>query len=383
MVPLASPAGRALQHPVFVRVAEPVPGRVARNAGGLGVAHQVVLVFFPGRRLQGLDGTGAQRFLLVRNHQPPVHTNHPAKALAGLARARRRVEGKHRRQRLGIAQVAVGAVQPGGKTPQRGFGLAVHHAVHRQPPAAAFQRHLDGLDGARLLGQADAKAVGHHVQQLDAGARTARHQGFALGLHACETAGRQPLRHLVGAGIGRQLDRKRDNQPGIVLRRARTHFGIDRLGRIVPHRLRSLAVKQLASAGKQQFEVVVQLGHGADRRARAAHRVGLVDGNGRRHAVHLVDCRLVHAVQKLARIGAEGFHIAALAFGVQRVEHQARLARAAGAGDDGQLAGANVQVQVLKVVLSRSADADQSLGHVRRSFWGGGSDSVASPPDGV
>ena len=262
-------------------------------------------------------------------------------------------------------------MQPGGKAPQRGFGLAVHHAVHGQPPAAAFQRHFNRLDGARLLGQADAKAVGHHVQQLDAGARTARHRGFALGLHACETAGRQPLRHLVGAGVGRQLDRKGDDQARVVCRRARAQFGINGFGRIVPYRLRARAVKQLAGTGKQKLQVIVQLGHGADRGARAAHRVGLVDGNGRRHAVHLVDCRLVHAVQKLARIGAEGFHIAALAFGIQRVEHQARLARAAGAGDDGQLAGANVQVQVLKVVLSRSANADQSLGHVRRSFWGG------------
>src|SRR5256885_16158942 len=41
--PLAIPVGRAVQHPAFLRVGELGPGRVARNAFGLGVAHQVVL----------------------------------------------------------------------------------------------------------------------------------------------------------------------------------------------------------------------------------------------------------------------------------------------------------------------------------------------------
>src|SRR3546814_2648237 len=40
------------------------------------------------------------------------------------------------------------------------------------------------------------------------------------------------------------------------------------------------------------LEMVVQFGHGADRAARAAHRVGLVDGNGRQDAFDAVDLRL-------------------------------------------------------------------------------------------
>jgi hypothetical protein len=92
----------------------------------------------------------------------------------------------------------------------------------------------------------------------------------------------------------------------------------------------------------------------------AAHRVGLVDGDGRRHAVHPVHRRFVHAVQELARVGAEGLDVAALAFGVQGVEHQAGFARPARPGDHGQFAGADVEVEVLQVVLARAADADQS-----------------------
>ena len=43
-----------------------VPGRIARNARGLGVTHQVILTFLPGRCLHGLDRTGAQREALAR-----------------------------------------------------------------------------------------------------------------------------------------------------------------------------------------------------------------------------------------------------------------------------------------------------------------------------
>ncbi len=119
----------------------------------------------------------------------------------------------------------------------------------------------------------------------------------------------------------------------------------------------------MTGAGEEQLQVIVQLGHGPNRGAAGAHRVGLVDGDGRRYAVHPVDGGLVHTVQKLAGVGREGFHIAALAFGVQRVKHQAGLARAAGAGDDRQLAGADVQIQVLQVVLPCAADADRAVGH--------------------
>jgi hypothetical protein len=72
---------------------------------------------------------------------------------------------------------------------------------------------------------------------------------------------------------------------------------------------------------------------------------------------------LVHAVEELARVGAEGLDVATLALGVEGVEDQAGLARAARARDHGELAGADVQVEVLEVVLARAADADQPGGH--------------------
>ena len=148
-----------------------------------------------------------------------------------------------------------------------------------------------------------------------------------------EAAGRQPLRDFFGAGVGGQLDRKGHHHARIRVLGAGHQLGINRLRRVVPHQLSGLLVKELRGAGVEQLQVIIQLGHGADCRARAANRIGLVNGDGRRHAIDFVDRRLVHAVQKLPRVGGEGFDVAALAFGKKRVKHQRRLARPAGAGD--------------------------------------------------
>ena len=134
-----------------------------------------------------------------------------------------------------------------------------------------------------------------------------------------------------------------------------------------------LALLQLISAGNNwgltpinwQLQVVVQLGHRAHGGARVAHRVGLVDGNRWRHPLDLVHGGLVHAIEKLPRIGAEGFDIAALPLGIQRVKHQTGFARATGAGDHRQLPGADVHIQILQIVLARAVDADKTVGGIR------------------
>ena len=395
LVPLPVPVRRAVDHPVLLLRRELGPRRVARNARGLRVAHQVVLALLPGRRLHRLDGARAQRELVVRNHQAVVDADDPAKALAGRAGTDRRVEGEGRSHGVGIAQVAVRAVQAGGELPDLGLRLGTTgrldsgRNVDVEPAGAAFQCGLYRLQRARPLGAGNAETVGHHVEQLAsrrqrslAGAlaclerlrrgrrRHRRGHGLRpLRLYFGEAAGRQPLLQLFGTGVARQFHRKRQHQARIAQAGgAPEQLGVDGLGRVVAHRQRGGAVEQRSGPGQQQLEVVVELGHRADRGTRRANRVGLVDGDGRWHTVHLVHGGLVHPVQELARVRREGFHVAALPFGKQRVEHQARLAGSAGPGDHGQLAGADVQVEVLQIVLARAADADQSIAHVNSSF---------------
>ncbi len=59
----------------------------------------------------------------------------------------------------------------------------------------------------------------------------------------------------------------------------------------------------------------------------------LFDGNGRGQALDVIDVRLLHYRQELARVGRQRFDIAALALGIDRVEGQRRLAGPGQAGD--------------------------------------------------
>ena len=244
-------------------------------------------------------------------------------------------------------------MQPGGETKRLADVVAPRvggHAVGGHAAIAALQRQLDGFHGARMLDGFQTETVGHHLHHL------------ALHMHPGEATGAQPGLQFFRRGVGGQLHRE-GQHPARVLLAQGHQLGEDGVAVVVRHGLGGVLVKQMRGTGEQELEVVVQLGHGADRRARTAHRVGLVDGDGGRYPFDLVDRRAVHAVEELARIGAEGFHITPLAFGVQGVEHQAGFARAAGAGEHRQLIGADVDVDVLEVVLAGTSDADQALCH--------------------
>ena len=115
-------------------------------------------------------------------------------------------------------------------------------------------------------------------------------------------------------------------------------------------------------AREQQLEVIVDLGHGADGRARGAHRVDLIDRDRRRNALDAGDVRLVAAIQELAGVGREGLDVAPLAFGVQRVEHQRGLAGAGHAGDHDQFAVRQFQIEILQIVLAGATDNDGLCG---------------------
>jgi hypothetical protein len=122
---------------------------------------------------------------------------------------------------------------------------------------------------------------------------------------------------------------------------------------------------RLTDPGEQQPEVVVDLGDGADRRARVPRRALLVDRDGRGEPVDLVDVRLLHLAQELASVGAQALDVAPLALGVDRVEGKARLATSAEAGDDDQPVAREGDGDVLEVVLASAANDELVLGHDR------------------
>lgn len=124
----------------------------------------------------------------------------------------------------------------------------------------------------------------------------------------------------------------------------------------------ALGAVRLADPGEEQPEVVVDLGDGADRRARVARGRLLVDGDRRGEAFDEVDVRLVHLAEELPGVRGERLHVAALALREDRVEREGRLARPGEPGEDDEGVAGQVERDVLQVVLARATD-DETVGH--------------------
>jgi hypothetical protein len=119
----------------------------------------------------------------------------------------------------------------------------------------------------------------------------------------------------------------------------------------------------IADAGVQQAEVVVEFGDGPDRRAGVVGGVLLVDGDGRREPLDVLDLRLVHLAEKVARVRGQRFDVAALALGVHRLEGERGLARPRQARDDGKGVARNLDIDVLEVVFFGPTDLDVVFTH--------------------
>ncbi len=84
----------------------------------------------------------------------------------------------------------------------------------------------------------------------------------------------------------------------------------------------------------------------------------LLDGDRRRQPFDVVDVRFFHQRQELTRIGGERFNVAALSFGIQRVESQRGLAGTRQPGDDNQFVARDDQVDVLEIVGAGAPNFD-------------------------
>ena len=111
LIPFAFPVGRSFNHPLLLFFGELEPRGIARNACCFGVAHQIILRFFPSGRLNGFDRARSERQLFIRYDQPQVNTNHPSKPAASFASAHRGVKREHRRHGLGITQITLRTMQ--------------------------------------------------------------------------------------------------------------------------------------------------------------------------------------------------------------------------------------------------------------------------------
>ena len=197
-------------------------------------------------------------------------------------------------------------------------------------PPARFERRLDRVGDALLAGRTDDEAVD---DRLD---------GVLLLLLQLRRVG-QRVDHAVDPDPGEALDLQVGEQVDVLAlaladdRREHLEPGAlghledavdDLLRRLLGDQLAADRAVRLADARVEQAQVVVDLGDRADRRPRVLRRRLLVDRHRRRQALDEVDVGLVHLAQELPGIGRQRFDVAALALGEDRVEGQARLARA-------------------------------------------------------
>src|SRR6185295_10023407 len=110
-------------------------------------------------------------------------------------------------------------------------------------------------------------------------------------------------------------------------------------------------------------QVVVDFRDGADGGSRVRPRGLLFDRDGGREAFDQIDVRLLHLLEKLARVRRQRLDIAALAFRVDRVEGERGLPRSGQTRDDHELVTRDVDVDVLEVVYARSTYRDPFVRH--------------------
>ena len=142
----------------------------------------------------------------------------------------------------------------------------------------------------------------------------------------------------------------------------RHQAGLYLFGRLLLDRFAAAMTERVSQAGHEQPQIVVDLRHGRHGAAGIGVTGPLVDADRRLQALDQVDIRTFHLVQELPRVDRQAFQVLPLAFGVQRVERQAALARTAGTGNHHQLIPRDIDVHVLQVVHARAADPDRFLG---------------------
>ena len=316
------------------------------------------------------DGAVVQRQVGVGDDQLGVDLERRAEAVARRAGAVRRVEREVARRRLLEAAPVDGAHEVLAERQQvvvaRRLALAPDD-LHLGDAVGQLERRLQRVGEPALDALAHHEAVDDDLdlvllvagQALVALQELVDVDDLAVDAGAHEALPGEVLEQRVVLALAAAHDRRQHLEAGAL---GQQQDAVDDL-------LRRLALEPVAvlravldaDAGVQQAQVVVDLGDRADGRAGVAAGRLLVDRDRRRQALDDVDVGLVHLPEELAGVRRQRLDVAALALGVDRVERQARLARAGEPGEHDQLVARQLDVDVPEVVLAGAADADRRL----------------------
>ena len=193
--------------------------------------------------------------------------------------------------------------------------------VHEQSAEAPASQRLDGLGDGGGAGAGRGLHLGRDLA------------GLALFLQFVDVAfGRLCLRG--DARHDRQVEADEQARAGRPLAQLSRHH----LRRLAHDFAPALPAERPPDPRVQEPHVVVNLCRRADGGARIADAVFLADRDGRRDPVDAIDVGLLHALEELARVRRQRFHVPPLPFRIDRVEGERRLARPAHARHDDELA---------------------------------------------
>ena len=252
------------------------------------------------------------------------------------------------------------AGQPLGEQERR----AVHH-LDLDHALGELERRLERVGQAGAEGVLDHEAVDHDLDRVLLGLGELDLLGqlaeLAVDAHPHVALAPQVEEQLAVLALAPANHRREQDDAAA---RGQRHEAVDHLldGLRGDHAAAPGAMRD-ADPGEEHAQVVVDLGDRPDRRARVLRGGLLLDGDGGRQALDGVDVRLLHLLEELARVGRQRLDVAALALGVDGVEGERGLARAAQPGDDDELVPRDLDVDGLEVVLPRPADDDAIVGH--------------------
>ena len=137
----------------------------------------------------------------------------------------------------------------------------------------------------------------------------------------------------------------------------------DLLPRLRRDRPTALGTVPLADPGEEHAQIVVDLGDRAHRRAGIRAAGLLRDRDRRAQPGDQIDVRLGHLPEELAGETGKAFDVAPLPLGIERIEGQRALARAADAGEANQSISGQDKTYVPQIVLSGALNQDVGICH--------------------
>ncbi|MND44270.1 hypothetical protein D3C80_351020 [compost metagenome] len=228
------------------------------------------------------DGTARQTLARVVDQLGGIEILLHPETVTGRAGTGRVVEGEDARLQLRHGVAALGAGEVGGED-QGSDTLLLVHGSHQDYAAGEGQCRLEGFGEAQCQVIAHLEAVHHHFD----GVLLVQLQRGRIGEIA-----HLPIDASTNVALSRQVLQQLGVLPLAIAHHGRQQHQLGAFG-LGQHLIHHLAdglggerdgvgrTARLADSGKQQTQVVVDLGDGADGRARVVGGGLLLDGDGR------------------------------------------------------------------------------------------------------